>query len=113
MSSSRFRSPTPQSSRTGMVAGSSTPSLARTSSVTQTTGPTLVLQLFFYVYDVDLSFADLLHNACEVDAEFSPSQYETSPDGIFTVEIKNSDKLRMEDLHRMKVEFSGTYIPFN
>ena len=55
----------------------------------------------------------MLHNACEVDAEFSPSQYETSPDGIFTVEIKNSDKLRMEELHRMKVEFSGTYIPFN
>ena len=96
-----------------MVAGSSTPSLDRTSSATQTTGPTLVWQLFFHVYDVDLSFADLLHNACEVDAEFSPSQYETSPDGIFTVEIKNSDKLRMEDLHRMKVEFSGTYIPFN
>ena len=50
---------------------------------------------------------------CKVEARFLTSQCETTPDIIYTGEIKNSDKLRMENLHKRMVVFSGTCIPFN
>ena len=63
-----------------------------------------------YIFSSSIFFY-LLHTVFEVEVRFLPSQCEMSPEDIFTVEIKNSDKVRMED--KMMVKFSGSYIPFN
>jgi len=51
------------------------------------------------------------HSQCQVDSEFSHENYKPSSDGIFTFHLANSGRLDMEQLHSVKLEFSGSYIP--
>jgi len=51
------------------------------------------------------------HSQCTVDSEFSHENYKPSSDGIFTFHLANSQRLDMERLNSVKVEFSGSYIP--
>jgi hypothetical protein len=52
-------------------------------------------------------------NACEVADEFSSTNYQPAPDGFFTFQLINGhDTVDYDLIHKMKIEFSGSFIPF-
>ena len=51
---------------------------------------------------------------CRVAEEFDFDQYlfASSPDGYFTMNLINPDKLNMTRFQMLKIEISGSYVPF-
>merc|ERR1719273_2799759 len=50
---------------------------------------------------------------CKVDERFLDSNFEPSPDGVFSMNLTNIDRLDMEKVDKLRIEFSGSNVPFN
>eukprot|EP00088_Acartia_fossae_P015951 TRINITY_DN18860_c0_g1_i1.p1 TRINITY_DN18860_c0_g1~~TRINITY_DN18860_c0_g1_i1.p1 ORF type:complete len:215 (-),score=24.29 TRINITY_DN18860_c0_g1_i1:105-653(-) len=49
-------------------------------------------------------------SSCRVDEEFSQTNYKPSPNGIFNFLIENPERIDMERLAGLRIQFSGTRI---
>ena len=50
--------------------------------------------------------------SCKIDEDFLDRNYKSSPDGVFTFTLENMDKIDMKKVDSIKIEFSGSNIPF-
>jgi hypothetical protein len=48
---------------------------------------------------------------CEIDAEFSDTNYKPAPDGLFTIKLGNPDRLDIAKIQKIKIDFAGSSIP--
>jgi hypothetical protein len=48
---------------------------------------------------------------CNVDEEFTDSNYKPAPDGLFTIRIINPDQIDLARVQKMRIEFAGSSIP--
>ena len=49
---------------------------------------------------------------CEIDVEFADRNYKSSPDGFFEFQLGNRDMYDLNSLHKIKIEYSGSNIPY-
>ena len=49
---------------------------------------------------------------CEIDVEFADRNYKSSPDGFFEFQLDNRDMYDLNSLHKIKIEYSGSNIPY-
>lgn len=60
------------------------------------------------------SFAEpMFVSECEIDSDFSDFNYKPATDGLFTVKLDNPEQIPVDKIHKLKVEFAGSYIPRN
>jgi len=76
---------------------------------------TFLCQPFFCPADYVTEEDEVIpRSSCNVDQEFSDLNYKPSADGVYTIKLINSDKIEnFANLAKVKVEFSGSYIPYN
>ena len=50
--------------------------------------------------------------SCAIDVEFADRNYKSSPDGVYEFSLGNMDQYNITSLHKIKIEYSGSNIPF-
>ncbi len=66
-------------------------------------------QKHFWLIDGEEEFSEF----CQVDDEFSNTNYKASPDGVYQFKLLNDEStLDFSKVAKMRVELSGSYIPF-
>ena len=52
---------------------------------------------------------------CRIDPDYSENGelYQTSPDGWFSIKLNNMEKINMDIVDGIKIEFSGNNVPKN
>ena len=66
---------------------------------------------FDNTYKIYISIDVHFISDCTVDHEFTDSNYKPSPDGIFAFALQSTHNIAMEDVAKLKIEFSGSWIP--
>jgi hypothetical protein len=46
-----------------------------------------------------------------MEPEFTDRNYKPAPDGLFTFDVVNINELDVDNISKIKIEFSGSYIP--
>ena len=55
--------------------------------------------------------APVFVSECKIDSDFSDFNYQPGPDGLFTIKLANPEKIDVEKIAKLRVEFAGSYIP--
>ena len=50
--------------------------------------------------------------SCEIDEDFLDRNYKSSPDGVFSMNLTNIERLDMDKVDKLRIEFAGSNVPF-